>query len=144
MPERPSPAMRNVFSHFEELSTRWNDNDIYAHMYNGVYYQLFDTAVHNFLIRKSLLNLSKSKGAFIMASNGCDFFSELAFPDKIFAGIKITRLGNSSISYKIALFRGDAQKSSATGRLVHVYIDKKNRRPVALPNHIRQALQPLI
>ena len=78
------------------LTTRWMDNDIYGHMNNVVHYSLFDTAVNGWLIKQGLLDLSNSATVFLVVETGCKYYSAMAFPDIVMAGIRITKLGTSS------------------------------------------------
>jgi len=140
---RPAPAPRAEFPHFEPLALRWHDNDLYGHVNNARYYDLFDTAVNGHLLAKGALDLKDSDGIFLVVSTSCDYFAELAFPEPIEAGLRIDRLGGSSITYAVALFKKDAPSSAATGRFVHVYVDRHTRRPKPIPPSIRSALDGL-
>lgn len=141
---RPQPAHRTDYPHFEPLTLRWHDNDLYGHVNNARYYDLFDTAVNGHLLAKGALDLKSSPGIFLVVSTSCDYFAELAFPEAIEAGLRIDRLGSSSLTYAVALFKVAAPTSAATGRFVHVYVDRHTRRPIAIPETIQTALAPLI
>lgn len=141
---RPMPKTRDAFTLFRSLQTRWSDNDIYGHMNNVVHYALFDTAVNNWLIEVGLLDLHHGDMIGLVVETGCHYFAELAFPDRIEAGIAIERLGSSSVVYSVALFRAGEDVAAAQGRFVHVYVDRKTRRPCALPDDWRVRLTPLI
>ena len=135
--------LRKNYKFFREISTRWNDNDIYGHINNATYYQFFDTAINSVLLDFNLLDLQKGKTIFISAETGCIYFEEIVFPDKITAGIKIKHLGNSSVQYEIGLFKNNNETTSAIGHFVHVLVDKKNRRPIKLPEKFMKALAKL-
>ena len=140
---RPVPTTRDHYHAFSTLTTRWIDNDIYGHMNNAVHYQLFDTAVNGHLLEQGALDPRGGAGVFLVVETGCQYFSELAFPDLVTAGIKLRKLGTSSVTYEVGLFRGDAQSAAAQGHFVHVYVDRKTRRPMAMGGALRSLLEQL-
>ena len=143
MQDKPAPG-RGDFRHFMAIPTRWMDNDVYGHVNNVTYYSYFDTAVNHHLIEAGGLDLHGDAAFGVVAETGCRFFSELKFPDIVDAGIRVARLGNSSVTYEIGLFRGDSDDIAAFGRFVHVWVDRATRRPVPVPDKIRRALAPLV
>lgn len=144
MPERRPPSRRSDFAEFRTLQTRWQDNDIYGHMNNVVHYSLFDTAVNGWLIEQGLLDPHTSKSYGLVVETGCRYHTELAYPMRITAGMKVTRLGTSSIRYEIGLFGDDALEAAADGFFVHVYVDRATHRPVPLSTKSRAAHEALI
>lgn len=125
------------------IATRWMDNDHYGHVNNVAYYSFFDTAVNGFLIEASGTDIRDLPAIGIVAESSCQFLSALSFPDTVYAGLDIERVGTSSIVYTIALFRGEADAPCAVGRFVHVYVDRNTRRPVPIPGPIREVVQAL-
>lgn len=109
MSERSSPTSRNAYNAFRTITTRWMENDIYGHMNNAVHYSLFDTAVNGWLIGEGLLDIHGGDQIGLVVETGCRYFSELAFPDKVTAGIRVARLGTSSVRYEVALFRNEEE-----------------------------------
>ncbi len=100
-------APRSDFPHFLALPTRWMDNDVYGHVNNVVYYAFFDTAVNQFLIERGVLDIHKGEVVGFVVDSGCSYFSSVSFPDTIHAGIRVAKLGNSSVRYEVALYRND-------------------------------------
>jgi acyl-CoA thioester hydrolase len=139
--ERPA---RDAFRHFQRIPTRWMDNDAYAHVNNVVYYAWFDTVVNEHLIRAGGLDITRSPAIGLVVETHCRFFAPLAFPDAVEAGIAVTRLGRSSVTYAIGLFREGDAAAAAAGRFVHVWVDRASRRPVDIPERVRAALEPLV
>lgn len=135
---------RGDFPYFRSIPTRWMDNDVYGHVNNVVYYSYFDTAVNGHLMDAGVLDYRNSPIYGIVVETKCSFAKELAFPDEIQAGIRIAKLGNSSVRYEIALFNGDDPTPAATGYFVHVYIDRETKRPVRIPDAVREAMAPLV
>ena len=137
------PSRRGEFRVLRTITTRWMDNDQYGHVNNVVYYSYFDTAVNGFLIEASGCDVRELPQIGIVAETSCRFLRELSFPDVVHAGLALEKLGNSSVVYRIGLFRNDEQEPAALGRFVHVYVDNASRRPVPLPETIRRALERL-
>lgn len=129
---RQTASTRADYSAFSTLTTRWADNDIYGHMNNTVHYQMFDTAVNSYLLENGALDLKLGTTVFLVVETGCQYFSELAFPDRICAGIKVRTLGRSSVTYNVGLFRGEDNIAAAQGHFVHVNVDRVTRRPAQI------------
>ncbi len=130
--------------------TRWADNDMFGHLNNAVYYQLFDTAINGWIGAGVALDPVTTSAQGIVAESGCRYFSELHFPERLVVGVAVTRLGNSSVTYRLGVFReaeeltapedAEPQAIAAIGHWVHVYIDKTTRRPTPIPDDIRALL----
>ncbi|UGT45840.1 acyl-CoA thioesterase [Nocardia yamanashiensis] len=128
------------------MPTRWADNDHYGHVNNVTYYSYFDTAVNAFLIHASGTDIRDLPAIGVVAQTSCKFVGSVSFPDQLRVGIRVARLGNSSISYELAIFRLDGVdlELAATGTFVHVYVDETTRKPVPIPDVIRDAVEPLV
>ncbi len=140
---RALPEQRGEFPVLRTITSRWMDNDHYGHVNNVVYYSYFDTAVNGYLIEASGADIRDLPAIGIVAETSCRFLRELSFPDTIHAGLALEKLGNSSVVYRIGLFRNEETAPAALGRFVHVYVDAKTRRPVPVPPPIRAALTAL-
>jgi acyl-CoA thioester hydrolase len=140
---------RADYGRFEPIETRWSDNDVYGHVNNVVYYAWFDTAVNRMLIAEGLLDIHGSQekdggdSIGLVVETGCRYFASTAFPDAITAGIRVAKLGTSSVRYEIGLFKGDEDEAAAVGFFVHVYVDRETRRPRPLPGTMRAFLETL-
>ena len=135
---------RSEFAHFHVISTRWMDNDSYGHVNNVNYYSFFDTAVNHYLIDQGVLDIHKDTAVGLVVETGCSYFSSISFPDTVHAGIRVAKLGNSSVRYEIALYRNDDPLPSAAGHFVHVYVDRASNRPTPVPATVRSILQQLV
>ena len=140
---KPAPHARSGYAHFLPIPTRWMDNDVYGHVNNVVYYSYFDTAVNGFLVEAGLLDIVESPVVGYVVETGCTFFAPVAFPDGLEAGLAVTALGKSSVTYRIGIFKAGAERAAAQGRFVHVYVDRQTERPVAIPEPTRRALETL-
>ena len=143
MPARPAAQPRSAYRAYVEISTRWMDNDVCGHVNNVVYYSFFDTAVNGWLIARGVLDIGESPVIGLVAGTACDYFSSIAFPDRVTAGIRVAKLGRSSVRYEVGLFRNDEDMAAAAGHFVHVYVDRATSRPVALPEPLRAALDTI-
>src|SRR5437667_12690914 len=131
---------RSYYRRFLAIPTRWMDNDTYGHVNNVVFYAYFDTAVNEHLIREGGLDIRNGPTIGVVVETACRFMRPLSFPDIIDAGLRVAKLGNSSVAYDIGLFRHGHDEAAATGRFVHVWIDRLTRRPTPPTPTIRAAL----
>jgi acyl-CoA thioester hydrolase len=137
--------IRDDFRFFLEIPTRWMDNDIYGHVNNVTYYSWFDTVVARFLLGAGAINLVDSPVIGVVVETQCRYHAPIAFPEAITAGLRVDRLGNTSIRYAIGIFRADEAAASADGHFVHVYVDRATqRRPTPLPDTLRRAAEALL
>lgn len=140
---RPEPDPRRRYPYLREMTTRWRDNDVYGHVNNVVYYEYFDSAVNGWLLENGLLDFEDCPVIGLVVETQCAYFSPIAFPDRITAGLRVARLGRSSVTYEIGLFRNDGDVAAAQGKFVHVYVDRETRRPTPLPEAHRTAMGAL-
>lgn len=141
---RAVPDGRGDYRHFLVISTRWMDNDVYHHVNNVVYYSYFDTVVNQYLVERGVLDIEKSQVIGLVVETQCHYFSPIAFPDMVHAGLRVAKLGTSSVRYEVGIFRNDEPLSAARGHFVHVYVDRADNRPTPLPAALRAALEPLL
>ncbi len=142
--EATEPARREDYPYLQPITTRWSDNDVYGHVNNVVYFSYFDTVVNQYLIEKGALDIHQGDVIGLVVENTCRYFQSLQFPDPVYAGIQVQRLGTSSVIYRIGLFCDQQPAPAAQGRFVHVYVDRRTRKPVPLPAAMRAALAPLV
>jgi acyl-CoA thioester hydrolase len=141
MTTREAPPGRGDYRHFHTIATRWMDNDAYGHVNNVVYYSYFDTVVNEYLIRAGVLDIEHGEVIGLVVETQCRYFSELSFPQTVHAGLRVARLGTSSVRYEIGIFADAAPLACAGGHFVHVYVDRQSRRPTPLPAGLRAALE---
>ncbi len=131
------------YPHTTKIPTRWMDNDVYGHVNNVQYYSFFDTAVNGYLVDAGVLDMHEGETIGLVVETGCNYFAPIAFPDVVVAGVAVERIGNSSVKYRIGLFRAGDKEPSAQGFFVHVYVDRESRRPTSIPNDMRTALEAI-
>jgi acyl-CoA thioester hydrolase len=137
----PSRLTRAHFDYVVSATTRWSDNDMYGHLNNAIYYELFDSAINGWLITGAGADVLSLPELGVVAESGCRFFRELEYPRRLEVAVRVERLGRSSISYALGLFDAERDDLAALGHWVHVYIDRTSRSPVPIPAAVRELLE---
>ena len=140
---KPQPEPRSGYKAFRTITTRWMDNDAYGHVNNVVYYSWFDTAVNAHLIEQGALDIHEGGTIGLVIETQCNYFAPVAFPQAVEAGLRVARIGNSSVRYEVGLFLAGEPATVAKGHFVHVYVDRATRRPTVLPERLKQVLESL-
>jgi len=135
---------RDRYPHFMTLQTRWSDNDIYGHVNNVTYYSYFDTVVNCFLIDQGGLDIQDAGVIGVVVENMCKFRQSLAYPEAIDAGLRVGKLGDSSVRFEIGIFRQGEDEASAAGHFVHVFVERATNTPTPIPGQIRAALERIL
>ena len=139
--DKPSLA-ESDFRYVLTIPTRWIDNDVYGHVNNVVYYAYFDTVINRWLIDEGGLDIHKSDAIGVCVESQCRYLRAAAFPDELRAGLRVTKIGRTSVVYEIGIFeRGGL---CATGSFVHVFVERGSRAPTAIPAPIRDSLERLV
>jgi len=132
-------VIRGEFKYLLEIQTRWADNDVYGHVNNVVYYAYFDTLINRYLIEQGGLDIQIDHAIAVCVESQCTYKKSISFPDVVHAGLRVTRLGRTSVSYQIGIFRGE--DVCAEGSFVHVFVERATRKPTPIPPAIRNALE---
>jgi acyl-CoA thioester hydrolase len=140
MSSRPD---RDAYRVFYPLNTRWSDNDIYGHINNVVYYSYFDSVANRYLIEAGGLDIAAADIVGFVVNSGCDYHAPAAYPDALEGGLRVDRLGNSSVQYGIAIFRAGEREALAHGHFVHVFVERASNRAVPIPAPLRKALEAI-
>jgi acyl-CoA thioester hydrolase len=141
---KPQPEPRDAYRAFRTIGTRWMDNDAYGHVNNVVYYSWFDTVVNAHLIEHGALDIHHGATIGLVVETQCNYFAPVAFPQSVEAGLRVARMGRSSVRYEVGLFLPGEPLSVARGHFVHVYVDRASRRPAALPPPLKKVLEALL
>lgn len=130
----PAPYRRPV-------PTRWNDNDLYGHVNNTVYYAAMDTVINTFLIEEAGFRpLTDDVIGFCVASS-CRFIASAAFPEQIVVELGIGRIGRSSVTWRPRILRATDDSELAEGEFVTVFVGREGQRPTPVPDSIRRVLE---
>jgi len=140
---RPTPLKLEAFPYITDITTRWMDNDVYGHINNVTYYSFFDTVVANWLIESGVLDIATSPVVGLVVDTQCSYFSSIAYPDKVRAGLRVAHVGTSSVRYEIGIFRNGDTTAAAQGHFVHVYVERATNKPAPLGEKHKQALEGL-
>lgn len=135
---------RGDYKCFYPITTRWMDNDVYGHVNNVIYYSYFDTAVNTYMINEGGFNIEKADIVGYAVNSHCNYVSSVAFPDEIEAGLRIVKIGNSSVTYGVGIFKKGADKASAYGEFVHVFVNREEKKSVPIPAKIRAAFEKIL
>ncbi|TFK33769.1 HotDog domain-containing protein, partial [Crucibulum laeve] len=135
---------RSDYGYFLSYRTRWSDNDQYSHMNNSIYYHLFDSIVNTYLIEQCSQDPATSPLIGLVVSSFCQFFSPLSFPQVLDLGLRITKLGKSSVSYEIGVFTEGKDSPAAVGGYTHVFVGSKDRKSTAIGQKTRDGLAKLL
>jgi len=132
---------RDEFPYLREIETRWADNDVYGHVNNVVYYAYFDTLINRYLIEQGGLDIHLDHAIAVCVESQCSYKKSISFPEAVHGGLRVTKLGRTSVSYQIGIFRGE--EVCAEGSFVHVFVERATRKPTPIPTAIRDALERL-
>jgi acyl-CoA thioester hydrolase len=141
--QKPQPESRASYRAFQDITTRWEDNDVYGHVNNVVYYSWFDSAVNAHLIERGALDIHRSEVIGLVVETQCNYFAPIEFPQRVEAGVRVANIGRSSVRYEVGIFVKGEARTAAKGHFVHVYVDRASRRPAALPDNLRSVLEVL-
>jgi len=137
-------AGRAEYPHLLTIPTRWADNDVYGHVNNVEYYAFFDTVINRWLIAEGGLDIHAGDVIGLCAESHCTYRAGFSFPEDVEAGLRVGKLGDSSVRYEIGLFGADAEEPAAEGWFVHVFVDAASRRPAPIPERLRASLERLV
>lgn len=144
MSREPKDERREHYRHFLIIPTRWIDNDIYAHINNAVYYTYFDTVINQYLMEVGGLDPVNSDSIGLAVETFCKFLAPISFPDVLDAGLRISKLGNSSVVYEVGIFKQGEETPCAIGHFVHVFVTQDTRRPTPIMGQLRDAMEDLL
>jgi acyl-CoA thioester hydrolase len=132
------------YPHVVDVTTRWNDNDLYGHVNNAIFYEYFDSVANDFLIGQGGLDIHGSDVIGLVVESGCRYHAPIEYPATLRVGLRVDRLGNRAVTYGLAVFAPNVDLAVAHGYFSHVFVDRETRRPTAMPDGIRAALEQLV
>ncbi|GJL82761.1 MAG: thioesterase [marine bacterium B5-7] len=134
---------RSLYGYWNEITTRWSDNDCYGHINNSVYYFYIDSVVNRYLIEAAGLNPTSSTTIGLVVESSCRYARSFAYPEPIEAGLRVLRIGNSSVTYEVGMFHQNNDQASVWGGYTHVFVDRESGRPISLPDAFRRAFEAI-
>ena len=139
-----SPTRREEYGYVQAVTSRWMDNDLYGHVNNAHYYSFFDTVVNRYLVEVGGLDIHRGPVVGYVVASACEYFAPVAYPDLLEVGVRVDKLGSSSVTYGVALFQAGDAVARAAGTMVHVFVDRAASQPTPIPARLREALQELV
>ena len=137
---RPPPGRRADYRWFHTVTTRWMDNDAFAHVNYVTYFSYFDTAVTYYEMSEHVVGLLDGPVHCVVAEVACRYHSSIAFPDRLTVGIRVAAIGRTSVRYEVGVFRDPGDTAAAEGHFVHVFVERGTQRPVPIPDEARGKL----
>lgn len=134
---------RDEYHLFLPVITRWSDNDIYGHINNVMYYSYFDSVVNRYLIEQGNLDIHRGDIVAYVVHSQCQYYAPLAYPQTLEIGLRVEKLGNSSVTYDLGVFAKGENEAAARGSFVHVFVNRHTDKSVVIPSSIRTALSVL-
>ena len=120
--------------------TRWHDNDVFGHVNNTIYYAAMDTTVTSWLVGEAGFGMHEDGDLAVVIASSCRYFASGAFPDTFLIGLRADKVGRTSVSWGLGIFRESDGELLATGTFVHVFVDHAERRPMPVPEAIRERI----
>lgn len=136
--------MRDAYPYWSQVPTRWNDNDVYGHVNNTVHYAAMDTVINRWMIEQGVLDIGGGVSIGLCVESGCRYLAEVEYPDVLAVGLRIAKLGTSSVVWEVGLLRARDDLPVAEGRFVHVFVDRATRRPSPISQPMRRAMAALL
>lgn len=145
------------FPFTKTVDSRWSDIDQYGHLNNTVYYVLYDALINSYYTTHcgwDPADITQQIG--LVVSSATDYFEIVdGFPNPITLGLVVTKLGTSSVEFKIGVFQGSKDQqgivksydtAKAIGKFVHVFVDRKTNKtsPNGLSPNLRDGLLKIV
>ncbi|RDV24822.1 acyl-CoA thioesterase [Alteromonas aestuariivivens] len=127
-----------------EIASRWQDNDMYGHINNVVYYGFFDTAVNRFLVERGQLNIHHGNAIALVVSSQCQYITPASYPETIYVGLRVIKIGRSSVTYGLSVYAGESRRRVAHGQFVHVFVERSTDKAIPIPARVREALDEIM
>lgn len=110
---------------------------MYSHLNNTIYSQLFDSIINSYLITNCGMvpgSSSPPSGdtlsqVAIMVNSYCDYFASVSFPDVLELGLRVNKLGSSSVTYEVGVFKEGDPAVKVVGGFTHVFCARDTMRP---------------
>ncbi|KAF9778957.1 thioesterase [Thelephora terrestris] len=134
---------RSDYGYFLSYRTRWSDNDQYSHMNNAVYYHLYDSIINDYLAKHCGVKATSSSVIGLVVTSSSDFYRPVGYPQVLELGLRVSKLGKSSVTYEVGVFEEGVELVAAVGGYTHVFVERSNRKPGNMSSEIRAGLEKL-
>ena len=135
-------TQKSDFNFFHRLRVRWAEVDLQRVVFNANYLLYFDVAFTEFWratgLPDPLMQQHEGNELFVRKAS-LEYHGSAGFDDELAIGVRCTKLGRSSMTISIAIFRGD--ECLIDGEMIYVYANTHEKKSVAMPDAWRQSLQ---
>ena len=140
----PRALTRADFDAIRPVPTRWSDNDMFGHLNNAVYLELFDSVLNAWMQAETGIDENTAPTLGVVAETSCRYYREVSFPVTVEVGVRANRLGRTSVLFEFGVFLPDDEQIAAHGLWAQVYVDRVTRRPVPIPDAVRAHLEAAV
>ena len=137
MTEDPRDLRIHDFTYHMRIPTRWGDNDMLGHLNNVIYYRFFEAIVVRFLMEEAGIDWLNNTVHPHMVESLCRFHRPLRFPGDVDGALRVQKIGNSSVTFDLALFSPEQDTPAATGHIVEVFVDTVTEKSVPVSEEHR-------
>jgi YbgC/YbaW family acyl-CoA thioester hydrolase len=140
-PNEARDMKRQDFRFFHRLRVRWAEVDMQKIVFNAHYLMYFDTAVTDYWRALALPYdeaMHQLGGELYVKKASVEFHASARHDDQLDVGMKCTRIGNSSMVFSGAIFRGE--ELLITGELIYVFADPVTQTSRPVPDALRRIL----
>jgi acyl-CoA thioester hydrolase len=121
-----------------------SDNDQYSHMNNAVYYHLYDSIVNDYLAKHCGIQATSSPVIGLVVTSFSDFYRPVGYPQILELGLRVSKLGNSSVTYEVGVFEDGVESVAAVGGYTHVFVERESRETKGMRKEVRDGLEKLV
>lgn len=134
---------RSAFRFFHPYRVRYSEIDGQGVVYNAHYLTFFDVSIHEYFRSLNHERYSDAKRTgcdFHVVKASVEFRGPLHFDDPFRVGVKVARIGRSSVTFVLGVFRDGADEASAMGEVIWAYTDQATRKSVPVTEETRAIL----
>ena len=128
-------------------------------MNNAIYYHLFDSIINTYLIEQCSMDPQTSTAIGLVVESHCHvclslflqliplydisfkFFAPVSFPEILELGLRVNKIGKSSVEYEVGVFVKGNETPTAVGGYTHVFVGSKSRKSVPLTEKVKRGLE---
>lgn len=123
------------------IRVRWAETDLQGIVFNGHYMTYFDVGVTEYMRDCGYPyteGVERLGGDMMMVHAEMDYRAPARFDDEVEVQVTEVAAGNTSVTFSLAVTRGDEQLT--VGKLVYVMVDRHTHEPMNVPDDLRNAL----
>lgn len=132
---------RSDFSFFHRLRVRWAEADPQGIVFNGHYLTYFDVGITEYWRALGIPYPSTVErygvDLFVVKAT-VEYHAPARYDDELDIGVRVGRIGNSSMQFVLGIFRSEAHLIS--GEVIYVAADAQTRKPQTVPPALRELL----